>query len=150
MSGVIPLWVNLKGSTAKPRTGGTAKPASHGESRRSCGILSGHRSGHHGFFYQLRKGGEAGGDLTHKGRDAALSRTSPHDFERLHVPGNPERERGRYWWCIFKIRANILFCIRAGNAGGGLRPSRIVLGEKQHPLAFLVAQVTLLSALNLV
>ncbi len=127
---------------------GTAKSASHGESRRSCGILSGHRSGHHGFFYQLRKRGEAGGELTHKGRDAAISRTSPHDFERLL--GNPERERGRYLWCMFKIRANILFAYEQEMLRGGLRPLRIVLGEKRHPLAFLVAQATLLSVLNLV
>ncbi len=97
---------------------GTAKSAAHGESRRSCGILSGHRSGHHGFFYQLRKRGEAGGELTHKGRDASLSRTSPHDFEHLHVPEDPERERGRYLWCMFKIRANKLFAYEQEMRGG--------------------------------
>ncbi len=57
-------------------------------------LFSACKLGHQGFSYRLRKKDAVGGEMTHEGRDGALSRTSPQFLGRFQEPADPGREGG--------------------------------------------------------
>ncbi len=69
------MLVNLESMTTKPRADGGQQKLRRIDSREGRVLRFTDRRGQRGFFYGLEKRVAAGGELSHKGRGAALLQT---------------------------------------------------------------------------